>query len=644
MCGIYGILSFTPAYRPQPSDLACMARVAVHRGPDDEGQYVDQRLALGMRRLSIIDVAGGRQPIANEDETIQVVCNGEIYNFQSLRRQLEREGHRFRTRSDAEVVVHLYEQYGDDCVQRLDGMFGFALWDARRCRLLIARDRLGIKPLYYRTDARRLIFGSEAKSILAVPGVPTELAPAAVEQYLALGYVPAPHSIFAGIHKLPPATLLIAENGGIELRPYWGLAMAPEEGRSDGEWAELVREHLEGAVVSQMVSDVPLGAFLSGGIDSSAVVASMAGASSRPVKTYSIGFETAGAGAYYNELPYARRIAERFGTEHREIIVKPDIAELLPTLLWHLDEPIADSAFITTFLVSRFAREDVAVILSGVGGDELFGGYRRYLGEYLRRHYLRLPQTLRRHVLQPLARSLPSDRHSALLNLARYSRSFILSSEQTFQERYRSYVQVFSNEQCRSLLRHTPRNGADALSLAFTAAGDGENLDSLFTVDCLTQLPDDLLMLTDKMSMATSIECRVPLLDQRLVELAARMPARLKVRGHRLKYILKEALSGLLPNDILHRPKRGFGAPLGAWFKGELEGLLGQVLSRDAVERRGLFRWSAIEETLALHRANREDHTDHLLALLNLELWSRIYLDGCAPADLSEQIKGEALH
>lgn len=624
-----------------PAVADAMGAVTVHRGPDDHGSYVGQGVVLGMRRLSIIDLAGGHQPIANEDRTLWVVCNGEIYNFRELRDTLRRRGHVFATGSDTEVIVHLYEEFGDDFARHLNGMYAFALWDAKRGRLLIGRDRLGIKPLYYYNDSRRLIFASEAKAILAAPGVSAELDTAAVEQYLALGYVPAPYSIFAGIRKLPPASLMVCERGRMDIQPYWRCPTEIDGSLSERQWTERTAEKLEQAVVSQMVADVPIGAFLSGGIDSSGVVALMAKHCDRPIKTYSIGFNTGKAGEYYNELPYARQVAERFGTEHKEILVNPDIAALLPKLIWHMDEPVADTAFITTYLVAEFARQDVTVILSGVGGDELFGGYRRYLGEYYRGYYNALPRWLRKRVLQPIAQHLPSDRHSPLMNLSRYARSFILANELSFEERYRSYVQVFSRDRRAGLRRVGAPESLDALMAAFDAAQHGDALNRLMQVDLMTQLPDDLLLLTDKMTMATSIECRVPLLDHELVELAARMPSHLKIRGRQLKYVLKKALRGLLPEEILHRRKRGFGAPMGAWLKQELVPLLHLVLSKDSVNARGLFHWDAVKETIALHSANREDHTDHLLALVNLELWCRMYVDGTSPADLSDQLKRE---
>lgn len=638
MCGIHGILSLRNGNNPIAEHIRIMGDATVHRGPDDEGFYTGEGIIIGMRRLSIIDLGGGHQPISNEDNTLWVVCNGEIYNFRELRSELKKEGHVFKTGSDSEVIVHMYEKYGNDFVRYLDGMFGFALWDSKRRKLLIGRDRLGIKPLYYYQDSSRLIFASEAKSIIALPGISADLDYGSVDQYLTLGYVPAPYSIFKGIKKLPPASMMISEKGDVSIRQYWSIPDKVDESKTESQWAEQLLEKLEQAVVSQMVSDVPLGAFLSGGVDSSCVVALMAKNSSLPIKTYSIGFDTGKAGEYYNELPYARQIAEQFGTDHKEIIVRPNVTELLPKLLWHMDEPLADTALITTFLVSRFAREDVTVILSGVGGDELFGGYRRYLGEYYGRYYQKIPQWVRNRILNPLAKKLPSDRHSPLLNLARYARSFILSSDLSFEERYRSYVQVFSRDSQCYLTERSGVSEFDALETAFKRAKNGDEIHRMFQVDLQTQLPDDLLMLTDKMTMATSLECRVPLLDYDLVDLAARMPSSMKIHGRQLKYILKKSLGSLLPDEILHRPKRGFGAPMGAWFKQELKPLIKQVLSKEAIKSRGLFNPEAVGEVMALHMSNREDHTDHLLALMNLELWSRMYLDGMTPEDLAAQL------
>ena len=637
MCGIHGILNFD-GQRVLPDTLSAMGSVTRHRGPDDEGMHIDADCGIAMRRLSIIDLAGGHQPLSNVEQTLWLVCNGEIYNYRELRAELQAKGYHFKTGSDSEVLLHLYHAEGDAFVQRLNGMFDFALWDAPRRRLLIGRDRLGVKPLYVLQDGQRLAFASEAKALLALPGVRAELDPAVVAGYLHLGYVAAPDCIFKGIRKLPPATLLSVEGGQVREWRYWRLPAEIEHGVSEREWTERVRVQMEESVRMQMVSDVPIGAFLSGGVDSSAVVGFMAKHSQQPIRTYAIGFSGGEAEALYNELPYARRVAEMFGTQHREIVVQPDVVSLLPKLLWHMDEPLSDTAFITTFLVSEFARQDVKVILSGVGGDELFGGYRRYLGGHYARRLRTLPQWLRRGAAFA-AGHLPADRHSGLLNGLRLAKGFLASAELSDDERYRSYLQVLDRQTVTALMLRPGVAGPDALAQAFAGAGSQDELNRLFAVDAQTQLPDDLLLLTDKMSMAVSLECRVPLLDHKLVELAAAMPASIKVRDGRLKHVMKESLAGLLPQDILDRKKRGFGTPMGAWLKRELAPMLRRLLAPEVVRARGLFHQPVIERLMADHQANRIDGTDALLALMNLEIWSRVYLDRREPADVAAELK-----
>jgi asparagine synthase (glutamine-hydrolysing) len=638
MCGIFGILNLDGSPAEQ-SDLQAMARLAIHRGPDDEGFHIEGACGIGMRRLSIIDLAGGHQPLCNVEANLTLVCNGEIYNFRELRQQLRANGHRFQTGSDSEVILHGYAQWGDEVVQRLNGMYSFALWDGRRKRLLLGRDRLGIKPLYVLRDARRLAFASEAKALLALPKVTARIDISALQSYLNLGYVAAPSSIFEGIGKLSPATLLSVEGARVETRRYWRAPSAIEHGTSEEEWIERVRTRLDEAVHMQMVSDVPIGAFLSGGIDSSTVVALMASHSERPIKTYSIGFKGTTAEEYYNELPYARRVAKLFGTEHHEIVVRPDTAALLPRLLWHMDEPIADTAFITTYLVSEFARRDVTVILSGVGGDELFGGYRRYLGDHYQSYYERLPEWLRRAAVSA-GRRLPSDRHGSLLNLSRLAKGFLESAELPFEARYRSYVEVFSAPELGRLLRAPVGIERDPIAAAFRHTASEDALSRMLAVDMETQLPDDLLLLTDKMSMATSLECRVPLLDHELVELAARMPQTVKIRDGRLKHAMKEAISGLLPRDIIERKKRGFGTPMGAWLKQELAPLMHELLSEEAVSTRGLLDFGEVRTLIAQHDTNHTDGTDKLLALMNLEIWTRMYVDRRTPEDVTAELEG----
>jgi len=633
MCGIYGIREFAHTDRPIAPLLARMEGVIEHRGPDDSGYYASRGIGIGMRRLSILDVAGGHQPISNEDETIWLVLNGEIYNFQELRERLEKDGHIFRTRTDTEVIVHLYEQVGLDVFKYLRGMFAVALWDESKERLVLARDRIGEKPLYIRQEPGRLLFASEMKSILQLEGVPRRLNSEALHEYLALGYVPAPLTLLQGIQKLEPGHLLLVEKGRVESRQYWEVPVGHEEQHSEEEWCERIREKLQETVRLQLVSDVPLGAFLSGGVDSSTIVSLMSRLTGRPVKTYAIGY--GGPHSYYDELPYARTVAKAFGTEHHEIIVHPEMSELLPKLIWHLDEPIADSACLTTYLVSKLARESVTVILSGVGGDELFGGYRRYLGDGVRRWYRLIPAALRRKLLPAILSRLPQDRHSRWKDYARYAAAFVKTAEQDPATRYMSYVTLFSPQVQHELLANGPNGECDGsapkvLQAYFRLFEGQDAINQTICVDLKTSLPDDLLALTDRMSMAASIECRAPLVDFELIELASRMPSSLKIHNLQLKYLFKKAVSPWLPPEIVKRKKRGFGAPVGAWLRNELRPLVQDCLCKEQVEKRGLFRPDAIEKLLAAHQQQQSDCTDHIFALLMLECWCRQFLDGSA--------------
>jgi len=638
MCGIYGILHLDGS-NADPGMAAGMGAVTRHRGPDDEGWHRDGNCVIGMRRLSIIDLAGGHQPFGSEDGKLWLVCNGEVYNFRELRRELEAAGHAFRSASDCEVILHAYEEWGDAFVHRLNGMYNFALWDGRRHRLVLGRDRIGVKPLYWRLDGQRFAFATEAKALLDLPGVTPEVDRIALASYLNLGYVSAPRSMFAGIFKLPAASLMSIEDGFTAVRRYWAVPQRTEQGVDEEEWVERIRTGIERSVRRQMVSDVPIGAFLSGGIDSSAVVASMAAATDRPVKTYAIGFGGSAAGNFYNELPYARRVAGLFGTDHHEIVVKPDVVALLPRLLWHLDEPIADTAFITTYLVSEFARQDVTVILSGVGGDELFGGYRRYLGNHYARQFARLPRLVQ-CLAKGAGRLLPADRHSRWLNLARLAKGFLESAGLSFDERYRAYLQIMERSMAGRLLAGGTPVEWDPLVEAFAGSRQDDACNHMLAVDMASQLPDDLLLLTDKMSMAVSLECRVPLLDHELLEMAATMPETVKIRDGVLKAAMKKALSHCLPPDILHRRKRGFGTPMGAWLKGELAILPERLLAPENLRARGLFDPGVVGQILADHRANRRDYTDALLSLVNFEIWARIYLDRRDHREVTAELQG----
>ncbi len=527
----------------------------------------------------------------------------------------------------------MYEDEGVEFFKFLRGMFGLALWDSSRERLVLGRDRLGEKPLYFRREGQRLLFASELKSILTAGDVPRQLNLNALQEYLTLGYVPAPLSILDGIEKLIPGHYLVAEKGLVSTHEYWNVPCGQTEVRSEEEWIERLREKLLETIKAQLMSDVPLGAFLSGGIDSSTIVSAMARLTGRTVKTYSIGY--GGDQSYYNELPYAKLVAGKFATDHHEIVVRPDVSELLPKLIWHLDEPIADSACLTTYLVSRLARESVTVILSGVGGDELFGGYRRYLGESMLRWYGLLPKGMRKTLIPALLRRIPQDRTSAWKDYARYAAAFTKTADSDPVTRYMSYVTMFSPQVRSDLLARDTSNGGDGgstvigpLQRYFDECPDSDTLDRTLYVDLKTSLPDDLLALTDRMSMAASVECRAPLVDYQLVELASRIPSRMKVRGFSLKYLLKKAVAPWLPKEVTTRKKRGFGAPMGGWLRKDLQPLVRELLSEEQVRRRGLFQWPAINQVVKAHEAQRSDHTDRLFALIALEIWCRVYLDG----------------
>ncbi len=641
MCGIYGIISLQPdsnSFEEVRGRLHEMGQVISHRGPDDDGEYVGLGIGLGMRRLSIIDLEGGHQPISNEDETIWAVCNGEIYNFRELRESLIHKGHRFKTKSDTEVLVHLYEEYGLQAFQYLNGMFGAALWDEQRKQCILVRDRLGKKPLYMWKDVKRVVFGSEIKSLLRDQDVSRNINHSVMSEYVALGFVPGPHTLFEGIEKILPGHYVCIGNGKIEQHRFWDVAVSPNEQVSKAEWIEQVRESLEDAVRVRLVSDVPLGAFLSGGIDSSAIVSLMARISGQKVKTYSIGFE--GKDEFYNELKYAKIVADAFQTEHHEIIVKPKVAELLPKLIWHMDEPMADSAQITTYLVAELASQSVKVILSGVGGDEIFAGYRRYLGEEIGRWVRYLPRPVRQQLLPALLKKLPKDRHSYWSNLFRLGNGFMETVNQPFAERYGSYLNIFTPEFSEVLLRrnngHKERQSGElsssSLGELFRQVEKLDPLNQAMMIDLKTSLPDDLLLLTDKMTMACSLECRAPFLDHRLVSLAGTIPPKFKMEGLKLKSLLKEVVQPWVPKDIINRSKRGFGAPIGSWLRKDLQTLVAEFLSESQIKKRGIFEWKIVKQILEQHQNRVRDHTDGILSLLNFEIWCQTFIDSSDPS------------
>jgi len=645
MCGIVGV--YQKAGRTDSYSLdhvRAMADAMIHRGPDDDGFYEHGPLKFGMRRLSIIDLEGGQQPVANEDATIFVVNNGEIYNYQRLREELIACGHRFRTNSDTEVIVHAYEEFGDDFVKKLDGMFGLAVYDTRRERLILARDRSGIKPLYYCQTESGLAFASEIKSLLTLPGCSADIDARSLVDYLSIGYAVAPGTIFNTINKLQPASMLVVDSGGVNIRPYWSPPTDVDERPKFDDWVERVRAEFERAVSDHLVADVPVGAFLSGGIDSSAVCYLMDKVSGAELNTYSIGYTGGGTESYYNELSYAKQVADQLGSRHREIEVQPDLASMLPKLIWHLEEPISDSAITTTFLVSELAADSVKVILSGVGGDELFAGYNRYLGGHYHSYLDRLPRWCWQGMLPKIAGLLPSGRQNRVMDMSRYAKRFFEASQLNHAERYAFYLATASRQTVDSLLGDRGIGINNRLvSAAQHEASVEDELLRLFRIDWQTQLAENLLLLTDKMTMACSLECRVPFLDHKLVELAASIPSRHKLPKGRLKGLLKAALADVLPVEIIERRKRGFGAPVGAWFKRELLTLRSELLGSHALGARGLLDPSAIRSVCDLHDRNRADFTDLILVLMNLEIWFRLFVDGRAHEDVAAELQQRSL-
>ncbi|MBI4271484.1 MAG: asparagine synthase (glutamine-hydrolyzing) [Candidatus Rokubacteria bacterium] len=605
--------------RPVPLDeVRAMCAPLVHRGPDEDGFYVGTGIGLGMRRLRIIDLATGRQPVANEDGTVRVVFNGEIYNFRELRAELEARGHSFSTATDTEAIVHLYEDYGTRCVTKLRGMFAFALWDERRRRLLLARDRLGIKPLYYAEVGGKLLFASELKALLQSAEVERKLNWRAVDRLFTFLATPATESIVDGVRKLEPGHILTTDAGGSpRIERYWDLRFEPDESRSEAYFVERLRELIEESVSLHLVSDVPLGAFLSGGVDSSAVVATMARLRSDPIKTFSIGF----ADAEYDEARYARVVAERFGTEHRELVLEPDVLNVIDDLAWHLDEPFGDPSAIPTYMVSRLASDHVTVVLSGDGGDELFAGYDKYRVEARERMYRFVPAPARR-LLGAIGGAMPEGlrgrnflRHLALTGVDRY-----LDASTFFRREQRA--RLFQPDAWALLSKHDPwRAEAEYLHRA-----NGSWLSALQYLDLQSYLPLDILTKVDRMSMAHSLETRVPLLDHKLVEFAATIPPALQLRDGTTKYIFKRALRGILPDAIIDRPKHGFAVPLARWFRGKLGGFVRDLLLSERSRQRGILDPAYVERLLQRHERGR-DLDFHLWTLISFELWCRTFLD-----------------
>jgi asparagine synthase (glutamine-hydrolysing) len=622
MCGICGVVDLETTLVADGAVLRRMNRALHHRGPDEEGYHEAPHVALAMCRLRVIDPSGGSQPMTNEDRTVWLVYNGEVYNFRQLRAELEARGHRFRTRSDTEVIVHAYEAFGVDCVRRLRGMFAFALWDAARERLVLARDRLGIKPLYYQQRGDRIAFASELKALLQLPDMGRQLEPQALDLYLTYGYIPSPHTAFCGVRKLPPGHRLVLERSGLRLERYWDFVPAERASRSLREYVVELQGRLREAVRSHLVSDVPVGAFLSGGLDSSTVVALMSLEGAHPVRTFSIGFRE----AQFDELPYARQVAERYGTQHRELVVEPAVAGRLPELLTHFDEPFGDSSAIPTYLVSELARQDVTVVLTGDGGDEVFCGYewqRRY--EMLKPLY-RLPAALRARAPR-LAGLLPAGPWRQRV------RGLLTDVSLSPSEGYLRRMTLFGASQRRELyhgdLRRTldGHDSLDALRAWLDALPETDFRNRMLYADTHFYCPEDCLTKVDRMTMAWSLEARVPLLDHEVVEFMATVPPEWKLRGFTSKYLLRRALADLLPPALLRKRKQGFSVPVGPWLRGPLYELAGDLLLDARAAGRGWLRPEAVRRLLDEHRDGRADHGHRLYALLGLEVWARQYLD-----------------
>jgi asparagine synthase (glutamine-hydrolysing) len=626
VCGIAGRLNFRSGALVDPLVLRRMGDFLAHRGPDGAGVWHEGAVGLAHRRLAIVDLTdAARQPMAADDPRVQVVCNGEIYNFRELRAELEARGYRFRTRSDTEVLLAAYTVHGAECLARLRGMFAFALWDGGRRRLLLARDRPGKKPLYYRLDGDGIAFASEPKAFLAEPSFEPRPDAAALYDYLTYHYVPGPLSAFETVRRVPPAHYLLVEDGRVRLERYWRLRSQPKRRLSEADAAAELRARLRDAVRARLVADVPLGAFLSGGIDSGAIVALMAETGPGPVRTFSIGFEEPA----YDERPYAQLVARRYGTEHHEFVVRPEAVDLLPRLVWHYNEPYADSSAVATFCLAELTRRHVTVALNGDGGDENLAGYTRYLATRLAERYA----SLVRPVHRPLAALLGAVPAAGGGTVTR-ARRFVEALGETPARRYTRWVSHFDPVLKRELTTEDFRRAAgdrdsvEHLAAAFRRAEGSDLVDATLQVDRETYLPDDLLVKVDIATMAHGLESRSPFLDHELMEFCATLPSDLKLRGLTTKYLLKRAVRDLLPAAVVDRPKQGFGVPIDRWLREELRTVVHDVLLDSRTRQRGYFHEPVVRRLLSEHQRGVRGWHYQLWNLLMLELWHRTFVDG----------------
>jgi asparagine synthase (glutamine-hydrolysing) len=617
MCGIAGFVQRSGEAAPFRATLEKMCGTLKHRGPDGEGLWFRGPAALGHRRLSIIDLEGGSQPMATEDGSLCVVFNGEIYNFPELRAELEGKGYSFRTRSDTEVLLHGYRAYGTGLLERLNGMFAFALWDDRNQRLFAARDRLGKKPFYFHNGPDRFLFGSELKSLLADPSVPRDLDPAGIDDFFSFSYIPAPGTALKGIAKLRPGHFLIWEGGEPKISRYWDVRYRPDpDCKTEEDYVDKLEGLLTAAVKRRLISDVPLGAFLSGGLDSSVVVGLMARVSKEPVRTFTIGFEESG----FSEVEDAAVVARAFGTRHQVDMVRPDALSILPDLAWHFDEPFGDSSAVPTYLVSQAARRHVTVILSGDGGDELFAGYNSYTWHQAYARYYALPRALRKGVLGTLGNALPWDApgRNFLLRLARLEEYDKGNVAEMFPP---VKAALYTGDWKRRVGARDPGE-----AFAYWDGPEG-GLSRLQYLDTKIYLPDDILVKVDRMSMANSLETRAPLLDYQVAEFAAGIPAALQRKDGKGKYVLRKLAARFLPPEILAKKKQGFAIPREVWFRGALRDYARDTLTSARFRQRGIFRPERVERILAEHAAGKRDYGMWIWCMINFELWSQAFLD-----------------
>jgi len=624
MCGIVGLYHFDPEH-PIDADLLDRMRDALtHRGPNDQGSSIDGRIGLGMRRLSIIDIRHGRQPLANEDNSIYIVFNGEIYNHDSLRTELLAAGHRFRSACDTETILHLYEEHGTDCLRHLRGMFAFAVWDRSQRRLFVARDRLGIKPLYWTQNNKQLAFASEIKGLLEIPGVAPEIDWTAIDAFFTYGYIPSPLSAYTSIAKLPPGHYMLVNESGVTTHRYWDLEFWPKLGGSETQIANDFRDLFQDTVRMHLMSEVPLGVFLSGGMDSGLVVAMASQHSETPLRTFTVGFGGQ-CGDYLDERPFARKVAERYDCQHHEFEVPADIETALSIGIESFDEPFADDSLVPTHHICRLAQQHVTVVLTGLGGDENFAGYERYLGMKLSGAYARLPAPLRNYVVQPLIGLIPEMKggHYRVNHMKRFTAGGALDAS----SRYQSYLAALPTARRRAL--YTPEvarlidfDRVNALGMDyFSRLGEGDLLDRALYQDIMTYLPEDILALNDRIGMHHSLELRVPFVDHEVVEYCARIPSRFKIRAWTKKRLLKRIAKAYLPPEVFTHRKQGFASPMASWLNRDLQAVVNKELSVKRLDRDGVFAARVVRELIEDHAAHRSLHDKTLFALLVFQKW-----------------------